>query len=353
MTAVKTLPSIDEAYLISTLTGLLNTPSPTGFVNKAVTFVEAELRLNPEIAFIRNHKGALVATWPGEKADQPRALTAHLDTLGAVVKEIKSNGKLRLSAVGGLNWNSVEAEGITVFTASGKTIRGSLMFHKPSMHVYSKEELEAKRDESSMEVRLDVRVTNAAETRGLGIEVGDFVAFDPRVEVTDGFVRSRFLDDKPVLPASFRRLKPCKLPDLKQKKRTTLLFSNYEEVGHGAAAGIPADAVELVAVDMAAVGEGQNSDEYHTTICIKDSHGPYHHGLTSRLRKMAEDYQIDYKTDVYPHYGSDGEAAWTAGADLAVALIGPGVDASHHYERTHLDALLATTRWLMAYLLED
>lgn len=353
MTVTRMLPAIDEAYLIQTLSGLLNTPSPTGFVDQAVAFVEAELGTYPGITFARNRKGALTATWTGAKADQPRALTAHLDTLGAVVKEIKTNGRLRLSAVGGLNWNSVEAEGITVFAAAGNTIRGSLMFHKPSMHVYSKEELEAKRDDASMEVRMDARVTTAAETRGLGIEVGDFVAFDPRVEVTYGFVRSRHLDDKACAACILSAVKTLHAAGLAPKQRTTLLFSNYEEVGHGAATGIPADVTELVTVDMAAVGEGQNSDEYHTTICIKDSHGPYHHGLTSRLRRLAGDYQIDYRTDVYPHYGSDGEAAWTAGADLAVALIGPGVDASHHYERTHTDALLATTRWLMAYLLED
>jgi putative aminopeptidase FrvX len=137
-----------------------------------------------------------------------------------------------------------------------------------------------------------------------------------------------------------------------QPAQTTLLhISNYEEVGHGAAAGIPADVTELVAVDMAAVGEGQNSDEFHSTLCIKDSGGPYHHGLSQRLRRIAEENGIAYKVDTYPYYGSDGEAFWRAGGDVALALIGPGVDASHNYERTHLDALVATTQWLAAYLL--
>lgn len=353
MTVKKTLPVIDQNYLLETLTSLLNTPSPTGFTDQAVTFVGAELGQFPDMGYTHTRKGALVVTWMGEKNEKPRALTAHLDTLGAVVKEIKPNGKLRLSAVGGLNWNSVEADGVTVFTSAGKMIRGSLMYHKPSMHVYSKEELEAKRDETTMEVRLDARVTNPAETRKLGIEIGDFVAIDPRVEVNEGFIRSRFLDDKACAACILSAVKSMHSAGLKPRHKITLFFSNYEEVGHGAAAGIPANVTELLTVDMAAVGEGQNSDEYHTTICIKDSHGPYHHGMTTRLRHLAETYNIDYKTDIYPHYGSDGEAAWTAGADLAVALIGPGVDASHHYERTHMDALLATTRWLMAYLLED
>ncbi len=353
MNAARTLPAIDEAYLVKTLTGLLNTPSPTGFAHRAVVFVEDELNNYPELSLKNTRKGGLTAIWPGVNADSPRALTAHLDTLGAVVKEIKPNGRLRLSAVGGLNWNSVEAEGVTVFTFGGQTIRGSLMFNKASMHVYIKEEWDAKRDETNMEVRLDAKVTTADETRKLGIEVGDFVAFDPRVEVTYGFIRSRHLDDKACAACILASVKAIHAAGLKPAQRTALYFSNFEEVGHGGAVGIPADTVELLTVDMAAVGEGQNSDEYHTTICVKDSHSPYHHEFSNRLRHIAEKYEIDYRTDIYPHYGSDGEAAWQAGADLAVALIGPGVDASHHYERTHLDALLATTRWLMAYLLED
>jgi len=353
MTENNPLPSVDETYLIKILSDLLNIPSPTGFVDEAVRFVEEELTSFDDIQCHHTRKGALAAEWTGKNSGHHRAFTAHLDTLGAVVKEIKPNGRLRLSAVGGLNWNSVETEGVFVFTSSGKKVRGSLMFHKPSMHVYSKEELESKRDESSMEVRLDARVFDAAEVRSLGIDIGDFVAFDPRVEITNGFIRSRFLDDKACAACILAAVKALHAAGLKPVNTFTLFFSNYEEVGHGAAAGIPSDVEELVTVDMAAVGEGQNSDEFHTTICIKDSHGPYHHGLTSRLRHLASKYQIDYRTDIYPHYGSDGEAAWTAGADMAVALIGPGVESSHNYERTHIDALIATTRWLMAYLLEE
>jgi putative aminopeptidase FrvX len=138
---------------------------------------------------------------------------------------------------------------------------------------------------------------------------------------------------------------------LKPAQDTTLHFSNYEEVGHGAATGFPDGLRELVAVDMAAVGEGQTSDEFHASICVKDSRGPYHHELSQRLRSLADEYDLPYKVDIYPYYGSDGEAFWRAGGDVAVALIGPGVDASHSYERTHLDALLGTTRWILAYLL--
>jgi putative aminopeptidase FrvX len=177
------------------------------------------------------------------------------------------------------------------------------------------------------------------------------VAFDPRVELTNGFIRSRHLDDKACVASIVAAIKALAESGQGPVQTVYFHFSNYEEVGHGAAAGIPADVQELVTVDMAAVGEGQESDEFHATICLKDSGGPYHHGLSNKLRALAEASDIPYKTDTYPNYGSDGEAFWRAGGDVAVALIGPGVDASHNYERTHTDALVATTQWILAYLL--
>jgi putative aminopeptidase FrvX len=345
------LPPVDDGYLIDFLTRLLNTPSPTGFTEKAVMLTEETLSAFADLQLTRTRKGALVATWPGESESAPRALTAHADTLGAVVKEIKTNGRLRLTNIGGVAWSTVEGEGVNIFASSGQVVRGSILVTKASMHVYGKALQDTPRTDENMEVRLDARVTNAEETRALGIEVGDFVAFDPRVEVTNGFVRSRHLDDKACVACVVAAVKALTDAGLKPRQKTYLHISNYEEVGHGAASGIPADAHELVTVDMAAVGEGQTSDEYHTTICIKDSGGPYHYGLTQRMRQIAAENGIDYKADIYPYYGSDGEALWHAGADIAVALIGPGVDASHNYERTHLDALVATTRWIEAYLL--
>jgi putative aminopeptidase FrvX len=192
-----------------------------------------------------------------------------------------------------------------------------------------------------------------AETLELGIGVGDFVAFDPRVEVNAGFVRSRHLDDKACVAALVAAVRALSDAGRSPAHTTTLLISNYEEVGHGAAAGIPADVEELLVVDMAAVGEGQNSDEFHASLCVKDSGGPYHHDMSNRMRTLAEKNEIPYKVDIYPHYNSDGEVWWSTGANAAVALIGPGVDASHNYERTHTEALVATTRWVMAYLLEE
>ena len=344
------LPKIDHTYLQDFLVGLLKTPSPTGFSDMAIGYVEEAGKKMKGLTMKRTRKGGLLITMKGTAADAPRALTAHVDTLGAMVKEIKSSGRLKLSMLGGYAWNSVEAEGCTVFTGTGKQIRGSLLTDKASVHVYGRQ-AELKREDDTMEVRLDETVTNADETRSLGIRVGDFVAFDARVEVTNGFVRSRHLDDKAGVACVMAAFQAMANSGQTPVQTTHFLVSNYEEVGHGAASGIPVEAVELLAVDMAAIGDGQASDEYHATLCVKDSGGPYHHGFGQRLRALAEQYEIPYKVDIYPQYGSDGEAYWRAGGDVAVALIGPGVDASHHYERTHMDALTATTQWVLAYLL--
>jgi putative aminopeptidase FrvX len=313
--------------------------------------VEKALAEFPELALTHTRKGGLVAAWPGQSNAAPRGLTAHADTLGAMVKEIKSNGRLKLSRIGGYAWNTVEGEGCSVFTRRGGKVRGSVLLTKASGHVHGSEVGDLKRGEDNMEVRLDARTVSGEETSALGVQVGDFVAYDPRVEVTNGFVRSRHLDDKACVACLVAAVGALQHAGLQPAQTTTLLISNYEEVGHGAASGFPQDLAELLVVDMAAVGEGQTSDEFHATLCVKDSGGPYHHGMNERLRQLAERYAISHKIDIYPYYGSDGEAYWRAGGDVAVALIGPGVDASHNYERTHLDALLATTQWVLAYLL--
>jgi putative aminopeptidase FrvX len=318
---------------------------------QAIAFVEGELSQYTFLELSRTRKGALVACWKGRANSSPRALTAHVDTLGAMVKEIKDNGRLAITRIGSLMLNAVETEGCWVFTSNGEKVRGSLLIDAASGHVYGAKATDTKRDEEHMEVRLDARITSEKETRDLGIQVGDFIAFDPRVEVTNGFIRSRFLDDKACVASIMAAIKAMADSGQSPAQRAHILISNYEEVGHGASTGIPSDVTELVTVDMAAVGKGQESDEFHATLCIKDSGGPYHHGLSNKLRALADQHSIPYKTDIYPYYGSDGEAYWKAGGDVAVALIGPGVDASHSYERTHLDALAATTQWVMAYLL--
>ncbi|AIE85186.1 M42 family metallopeptidase [Fimbriimonas ginsengisoli] len=343
---------ISTDYLKRTLVDLLNTPSPTGDTEYAISFVQGELE-SMGVPTERTTKGALLAHIEGLRSDQPRALTAHVDTLGAMVKEIKPNGRLRLTALNGLMWPTVESESLWIATRSGRQVRGSLVLENGAAHV-NREAATSPRTEESLEVRLDERTSRAEETRMLGIEVGDFVYFDPRVEVSEaGFVRSRFLDDKACVAAALAAVKAIVDGGVTPAQQTTLLISNYEEVGHGGRDGLPDDIVELVVLDMACIGKGLQGDEFHCSLCVKDSSGPYSKNLSDKLRNLAERRGIDLKADVYPFYGSDGSFYWRSGGRAEVALIGPGVDTSHGYERTHSEALVDTARLIAEYLVEE
>ncbi|MFP3854109.1 MAG: M42 family metallopeptidase [Anaerolineales bacterium] len=339
--------------LTKDLVELLNIPSPTGYCADAIRWASERLvsfGLQPK----ETAKGGLLVSLGGDESRPKRALTAHVDTLGAMVKEILPNGRLRLRAIGGIIWNSVETEGCTVFCRNGRRLRGSLMIDRASAHVHGKEAGQRERKAEHMELRLDERTQSAEDAAELGVSVGDFVAFDPRVEVSEsGFIRSRFLDDKAGVVCLLAAVKALRASGESPVAPTWIHISNYEEVGHGAAADLPEDLAELIAVDMAAVGKGQASSEFETTICLMDSGGPYHHGLSQHLRRLAEAKEIPHQVDMYPSYRSDGSAHWFAGGGAQVALMGPGIDASHNYERTHQDSLVATTRLILAYLITE
>ncbi len=339
-------------YLQKTLVDLLQTPSPTGHADWATAFVQQELEALgvPSQATM---KGALIAHSEGLQHSRPRALTAHVDTLGAMVSGIKPSGRLRLAALNGVVWPTLESEGVTISTRSGRQIRGSIVLTNGAAHV-NREARTQPRDEKSLEVRIDERTHSPEETRLLGIEIGDFVFFDPRVELSDsGFIRSRFLDDKACVACLLAAIKALQEAGISPAQDTTYLFSNHEEVGHGGMDSLPSNLHELVVLDMACIGEGLNGDEFHCSICLKDSGGPYSRGLTEKLRALGERRGIDLKPDLYPHYQSDGTAYWRSGGLAEVALLGPGVDTSHGYERTHLDALHDTAQLIAEYLVDE
>jgi putative aminopeptidase FrvX len=345
---------VDVEYLIDLLTRLLRTPSPTGNTGAAIALVEEALEalgLRTE----RTNKGALVAALPGRSSTRPRALSGHVDTLGAMVKEIKEDGRLKLTQLGGYMWQTVEGEYCAIETAAGKVYTGTVLAHKTAVHTYGREGLaDSKHTQDDIEVRLDERTGAAKETRALGIEVGDFVSLDPRTTVTEsGYVKSRHLDDKAGVAIMVAAAKALVDAGVQPAQDTYLYISPYEEVGHGAASGIPEAVRELLVVDMGALGDGQNSDEYTVSICAKDSSGPYDLGMRRKLVALCREHDIPYKLDIYPHYGSDGSAALRAGADLVVGLVGPGVDASHAFERTHRESLLHTARLAVAYLVTE
>lgn len=345
------LPEINMEKMVEFLVGLLNTHSPTGDTDQAIAYVQEAFAALP-ITMTKSPKGFLAGVWAGEKSNAPRALTAHVDTLGAMVREIKENGRLTLTQLGGWIWSSVEGEGVTIFASNGRTYRGTILPIAASIHAHLRKKSAAARDDTNMEVRIDARTNSKKETQTLGIRVGDIIAFDPRVELSDnGFIRSRHLDDKAGVAAIYGAVSALAEAELQPKQTTTIHISNYEEVGHGAASGFPDDLADLLTIDMAVVAPKQESDEYSVTICAKDSGGPYHMGLRRELEELAESNNLHYATDIYPYYGSDGEAFWRAGGNVRVGLIGPGVDASHHYERTHQDALENSAKLIAAYLL--
>ncbi|MGE6258519.1 M42 family metallopeptidase [Heyndrickxia sporothermodurans] len=328
---------------------LVSIPSPSGNTKKVIDFCENYLRdLNVEM--YRNRKGGLIVTIPGKNTVQHRMLTAHVDTLGAMVKEVKGNGRLKLTMIGGFRWNSVEGEYCKIETSSGKIYTGTILMHQQSVHVY-KDAGKAERNEDNIEVRIDEKVLNEQDVRALGIEEGDFVSFEPRVEITDsGYIKSRHLDDKASTAILLNLIKNIKENGIELPYTTHFLISNNEEIGYGGNSNITPETVEYLAVDMGALGDGQASDEYTVSICAKDSSGPYHYGLRKHLVNLAKENHIEYKVDIYPFYGSDASAAIRAGFDIVHGLIGPGIESSHAFERTHESSIYNTERLLHAYV---
>ncbi len=331
---------------------LVEIPSPSGNTEKVISFVESYLK-DFQVKMKRNHKGGLIVTIPGIIDSQHRMLTAHVDTLGAIVKDIKSDRRLMIDLIGGFNYNSIEGEYCQIETSNGQVYTGTILMHQTSVHVY-KEAGKLERNQKNMEVRIDERVHNAQDVRELGIEVGDFISFDPRVEITtSGFIKSRHLDDKASVALLLDLIKKISVESIELPYTTHFLISNNEEIGYGGNSNIPNETIEYLAVDMGAIGDGQATDEYTVSICAKDSSGPYHYGLRKKLVELAKQHNIEYKVDIYPYYGSDASAAIRSGHDLVHGLIGPGIDASHAFERTHTTSLEHTAKLLYCYVLSE
>jgi putative aminopeptidase FrvX len=335
--------------LIHQLERLINIPSPTGYTENIVKFIEAELhRLN--IPTKRIQKGGLLATVAGTDTQKHRLVSAHVDTLGAMVKEVHANGKLKLSLIGGFTFNAIEGEYCQIHTLDGQTFSGTIHLSKTSVHIHRDTKL-IERSEDNMEVRVDAPVKNPEDVTKLGIQVGDFISFNPRFTKADhGYIKSRHLDAKAPAACLLAVLKHISESREMIPHTTHFFFSNNEEIGFGGNSNITKETLEYVAVDIGISGMGQASDEFSVSICAKDSGGPYHYGLRKHLTALAAANKIDYKVDIFPNYASDVTSAMLAGYDLKHGLIGPGVDSSHAMERTHQDALANTTKLVFAYL---
>ena len=328
---------------------LLSIDSPSGYTQKAAEWVKEafeQLGFSAQLTA----KGGVLADLGGENILDGLLLEAHVDTLGGMVAEIKGNGRLRLTALGGMNPNNGEAENVWVYTRSGKVIDGTLQLCNASVHVngdYST----AKRGWDTMEVVLDEDVKSAADTRALGIEVGDIVCFEPRTRRTESdYLKSRFLDDKLSVGILLGFAKYLRDNAITPKRKTWVHVTVYEEVGHGGSASVPAGVTEAISVDMGCVGDGLQCTEKQVSICAKDSGGPYSYEVVGKLIEAAKKAEADYAVDVYPFYGSDVEATLRSGVDIRHGLIGAGVYASHGYERSHMDGVYNTLKVLAGYL---
>lgn len=328
---------------------LCKIPSPTGFTRQAERYVFdalVALGYKPEYTVKRSVRVCLGGQ------SRPLVLAAHVDTLGAMVRSIKPSGSLRVAKLGGFPENYIEGENCTIHTRAGKTFSGRFLLDKPAVHV-NKNVGTTARDDTNIEVVIDEPVSKADEVKALGIGAGDFVSFDPRTTLTDsGYIKSRHLDDKAsagILLALAGWLKDTKR---ELQRSVWLLFTNYEEVGHGGSAGLPDGVEEILSVDMGAIGEDLGTDDRSVSICAKDSSGPYDLELTDSLVAIAKEAGLRYALDVYPFYGSDADTSLRAGYDIRHGLIGPGVQASHGYERTHRDAIQATLELLARYIVK-
>ena len=267
-----------------------------------------------------------------------------------MVAEVKANGRLRVTSLGGMRAENGETENVRVYTRSGKVYEGTLQLCNASVHVNG-EYAKTNRTFDTTEILLDENVSSAEETRALGIETGDIVCFDPRTHVTaSGYIKSRFLDDKLSVGILLGFAKYLHDEKKTLPRRTYVHVTVYEEVGFGGSASVPEGVTDILSVDMGCVGDGLECKEHQVSICVKDSGGPYSYDFTGELIAAAKANGIDYAADVYPHYGSDVEATLRGGADARHALIGAGVYASHGYERSHVDGVKNTLELLAAYL---
>lgn len=332
-------------FIKEQLYALTAIPSPSGFTKKATDYLLSELTalgFTPE----RSRKGNVFVTLGG--SGSPLVLAAHVDTLGAMVRSIKENGRLRPTTLGGHQWSTADGENCTIHTRDGKVYTGVVLNTEPSAHVADQK---VEQIEKHMEILLDENVDSREGTLALGIQTGDIIAMDPRTVVTEsGYIKSRFLDDKLSTAILLGYAKYLKDEHITLPRKIYQHITVFEEVGHGGCGSVPEGTVEFLSVDMGCVGNGLACTEREVSICVKDSAGPYSYQTVTGLIRAAKENGIGFAADVYPFYGSDADAALRAGYDLRHGLIGPGVYASHGYERSHKDGVENTLKLLAAYI---
>ncbi|XMB67920.1 M42 family metallopeptidase [Mycoplasmatota bacterium zrk1] len=336
---------LNKDYILGFAKEILSIPSPSGFCGKVIERIKKEAE-NYDLSFEKTQKGNGVITIKGQD-DYVIGLSAHVDTLGAMVRSI-STTTLKFTSIGGPVWPTMDGEYCKVHTRDGREYTGTILSTSPAVHVY-KDSGTKERKPETMEVRLDEVVKSKEDIEKLGIEVGNFISIDPKTTVTkSGFIKSRFLDDKINVASLFGYIDYLHRNKITPQHTIKIVISTYEEVGHGSS-WIPEDISEYIAVDMGCIGSDLSCTEYDVSICAKDSSGPYDYEMTSKLVKLAKESNLQHAVDIYPFYGSDVSAALRGGNNIKGALIGPGVHASHGMERTHYQAIENTVKLLIEY----
>ncbi|WP_252230259.1 M42 family metallopeptidase [Clostridium sp. ZBS15] len=340
--------NINKEYILKTAKEILEFNSPTGFCFDIMKKIE-EIAKGFGYEFETTRKGCGIITVKGESNNEVIGLSAHVDTLGAMVRSITSDGKLKFTLLGGPIVPTLDGEYCIIRTREGKLYNGTFLSTSPAAHVFEDSSSKT-REPKNMEIRIDEVVKSKEDVEKLGICAGDFVFIDPKTTITEsGFIKSRFIDDKGSVSCLMGLLELFNREKITPKFTTKIFISVYEEVGHGSSY-IPKDITEMIAVDMGCIGDDLNCTEYDVSICAKDSGGPYDYNMTTNLVNLAKENDINYAVDIYPMYGSDVGAALRGGNDIRGALIGPGVHASHGMERTHYNALENTIKLLYLYL---
>ncbi len=340
--------NINKEYILKTAKEILEFNSPTGFCFDIMKKIE-EIAKGFGYKFETTRKGCGIITVKGQSDEEVIGLSAHVDTLGAMVRSITSDGKLKFTLLGGPIVPTLDGEYCIIRNREGKLYSGTFLSTSPAAHVFEDSSSKT-REPKNMEIRIDEVVKSKEDVEKLGICAGDFVFIDPKTTITEsGFIKSRFIDDKGSVSCLMGLLELFNREKITPKFTTKIFISVYEEVGHGSSY-IPKDITEMIAVDMGCIGDDLNCTEYDVSICAKDSGGPYDYNMTTKLVNLAKENDINYAVDIYPMYGSDVGAALRGGNDIRGALIGPGVHASHGMERTHYNAFENTIKLLHLYL---
>ena len=342
---------IDRERLEKTLLELLAIPSPSGFTDEITRYIGSRLQAMG-VDYDITRRGTVRARLAGASPEEPaQAVVCHVDTIGAMVRNLLPSGRIMVAPVG--YWSSRFAEGarVTLFTAH-RAYRGTLL-----PRVTWGVSRDAGVDEvpigwDQIELRLDEEVTSAEQLQALGIEVGDFIALDTQAEVLpNGFVVGRNLDNKAGAAAVLETIAHLVERQQQPARDTYFLFTVTETVGSGAGAAILPEVSELVTVDFASEPWADHSPFKHLTIASGDASGPYDWHLTQHLNELARDNDIPFERRVLPACHNDAAAALAAGHDVRTAVVAYAADASHSMERTHFRSLQHVSALLQAYML--